>query len=180
MSRSFKIVVTGPFNSGKTTIVRTLCELSMTTERPLTRPEESAKKPTTTVGMDFGVVDLGDGYVVRLFGTPGQRRFSFMWHILAKSMNGYVLMVDATDESSVIEAQDIFAEFRRIYPDVPYVIVANKQDLGDALRPEDIRIAMGLSEEAPVLPGIAKDHASAWEILRTLLMFILQKNTKSG
>jgi small GTP-binding protein len=173
MLRSFKIVVTGPFNSGKTTLVRTLCELSMTSEREITRPEERAKKSTTTVGMDFGLVDLGDGYMVRLFGTPGQWRFSFMWFILAKSMHGFILMVDSADESSIIEAQQILHEFRRAYPETPYVVAANKQDLADALSPEDVRIAMGLSEEVPVLPCIAKDHASAWEVLRTLLTLII-------
>lgn len=173
--KSFKIVVTGPFNSGKTTLVKTLCELSMTTERPLTREEEKRKKPSTTVGMDFGVIDLGDGYYVRIFGTPGQRRFSFIWHILAKSMHGYILMVDSTDESSIIEAQEMLEEFRSIYPTTPFIVAANKQDLEGALTPEDVKIAMSLGDEINVVPSIAKDHESAWNVLRTLLEIIIEK-----
>ncbi|MCS7145433.1 MAG: ADP-ribosylation factor-like protein [Nitrososphaerota archaeon] len=172
---SFKILVTGPFNSGKTTIVKTLCELSMTTERPLTREEERRVKSSTTVGMDFGVIDLGDGYYVRLFGTPGQRRFSFIWHILAKSMHGYILMVDSSDESSIIEAQDILAEFRSTYPSTPFIVAANKQDIEGALKPEDIRLAMSLREDVVVVPSVAKSHESAWVVLRTLLETILEK-----
>jgi len=173
--KSFKILVTGPFNSGKTTLVKTLCELSMTTERPLTREEERRKKSSTTVGMDFGVVDLGDGYYVRLFGTPGQRRFSFIWHILAKSMNGYILMVDSSDESSILEAQEILNEFRTFYPKTPFIIAANKQDIEGALPPEDLKFAMSLGDEVTIVPSIAKDHESAWVVLRTLLEAIIEK-----
>ncbi|MEM0481798.1 MAG: GTP-binding protein [Nitrososphaerota archaeon] len=176
--KSFKIVVTGPFNSGKTTLVKTLCELSMTTERQLAREEERRKKSSTTVGMDFGVIDLGDGYYVRIFGTPGQRRFSFIWHILAKSMHGYILMVDSTDESSILEAQEILEEFRSIYPNTPFIIAANKQDLEGALPPEDVKIAMSLGDEVYVVPSIAKDHESAWTVLRTLLETILEKTRR--
>jgi len=174
--RSFKILVTGPFNSGKTTLVKTLCELSMTTERPISREEERQKKPTTTVGMDFGVVNLGDGYYVRLFGTPGQRRFSFIWHILAQSMHGYILMVDSTDESSIIDAQAILDEFRRAYPGTPFVVAANKQDIEDALTPEDVRFAMNLGEDVLVIPSIAKDHEKAWSVLGALLEVILERS----
>lgn len=147
----------------------------MTTERALTREEERQKKSSTTVGMDFGVIDLGDGYYVRLFGTPGQRRFSFIWHILAKSMHGYILMVDSSDESSILEAQEILDEFRTTYPDTPFIVAANKQDIDGALPPEDIRFAMSLSSDVIVVPSVAKSHESAWNVLRTLLETILAK-----
>ncbi|MEM0445107.1 MAG: GTP-binding protein [Nitrososphaerota archaeon] len=174
--KSYKVIVTGPFNSGKTTLVKTLCELSMTTEREITRTEERTKKTTTTVGMDFGVVDLGDGYYVRLFGTPGQKRFSFVWHILAKGMHGYIMMVDSADESSILEAQEVLWEFRRTYPDTPYVIAANKQDIEDALSAEDIRFAMNLGRDVVIVPSVAKSHESAWNVLRTLLEMIIEKH----
>ncbi|MCS7142670.1 MAG: ADP-ribosylation factor-like protein [Aigarchaeota archaeon] len=166
---SIKVVVTGPFNAGKTTLVRTLTEISIGTERPLSRPEERAVKSETTVGLDFGLVNLGDGHVVRLFGTPGQRRFSFMWKILSVGMHGYILMVDSTDEESIMESGRIYQEFKSISPGTPHVISANKQDMPNALSPDDIRIALDLPEEAPIVPTVAKDHSSAWETLRTLL-----------
>jgi len=166
---SFKILILGPFNAGKTTLVQTLSEISMTTEREITRPEERAKKTKTTVAMDFGIVNLGDGYVVRLFGTPGQRRFSFMWRVLSKGIHGYILIIDSTDEESIMEAIRIHENFREEHRDVPYVIAANKQDLPGAMSALDIRLALDVPDEVPVIPTIATNHQSAWNVLSTLL-----------
>ncbi len=166
---NFKILILGPFNAGKTTLVKTLSEISMTTEREVTRPEEKTKKTKTTVAMDFGIINLGDGYVVRLFGTPGQRRFSFMWRILSKGIHGYILIIDSTDEESIIEGIKIHESFREEHRDVPYVVAANKQDLPGAISPLDIRFALSIPDEVPVIPTVATNHQSAWNLLSTLL-----------
>lgn len=166
---NFKILILGPFNAGKTTLVQTLSEISMTTEREVTRPEEKAKKTKTTVAMDFGIVNLGNGYVVRLFGTPGQRRFSFMWRVLSKGIHGYILIIDSTDEESIMEGIRMLESFREEHREVPYVVAANKQDLPGAMSPLDIRLALDIPDEVPVIPTIATNHQSAWNVLSTLL-----------
>lgn len=174
-----KILVIGPFNAGKTTLVRTLSELSMTTEREVSSEAERRVKPKTTVAMDFGILRLDEGFVVRLFGTPGQRRFSFMWRILSRGMHGYILTLDSTDEGSIAEAGRIYVETRSHNADVPHIIAANKQDLEGALSPDDIRIALDVPEEVPIIPTVATDHASSWNALKALLSLCIQRGAIS-
>ena len=99
----YKIVVTGPFASGKTSFVKTGSDIEIVeTEKSITT-EDKGIKALTTVAMDFGRVDL-NGDKVHLYGTPGQTRFAFMWEILAKEMNGFIVLVDATDTPSFPDA----------------------------------------------------------------------------
>jgi uncharacterized protein len=121
LSKPLKIVVTGPFNAGKTTLIRTISEVAIVgTERDVT-DETKSVKASTTVAMDFGRISFGDGACLFLFGTPGQRRFEVMWEILSEGMIGFVLLVHAGDGRSVDEAVHILDTFRE-YADVPYVV----------------------------------------------------------
>src|SRR5260221_14330153 len=90
----YKIIVTRPFNSGKTTFVSTISDIAVvTTEKKITT-EDRGIKNETTVAMDYGRVEI-DGKVLHLSGTPGQTRFNFMWDILAREMNAFVVLVDS-------------------------------------------------------------------------------------
>ena len=91
-----KMVITGPFSSGKTAFIGAVSEIDVvSTERRISSSAEQIKE-TTTVAMDFGRITVGDDLVLYLFGTPGQRRFDFMWDILSQGMLGFVVMVDST------------------------------------------------------------------------------------
>ena len=95
-----KIVVTGPFAAGKTTLIRTISEITvLSTERGIS-DESARRKRETTVAMDFGRISVDSDLVLYLFGTPGQQRFDFMWEMLGEGMLGYVLLLDATHPSS--------------------------------------------------------------------------------
>ncbi len=84
-TQTVKMVITGPFNSGKTEFVRSISEIDVvSTERKLTSEAERDVKEDTTVAMDFGRITVDNDLVLYLFGTPGQRRFDFMWEILAQ------------------------------------------------------------------------------------------------
>jgi uncharacterized protein len=119
-SKPVKIVVTGPFSAGKTTLIRTVSEVAIVgTERDVTDDTRNVKD-RTTVAMDFGRISFESASLF-LFGTPGQRRFEVMWEILSDGMVGFILLVHAADERSLMEAWHILDTFRR-YADVPYVI----------------------------------------------------------
>ena len=172
--QTVKMVVTGPFSSGKTQFIQTVSEIDVVaTERKIS--SESARiKETTTVAMDFGRITVDDDLVLYLFGTPGQKRFDFMWEILSEGMLGFVVMVDSSRPETFREARRILETFRAYAP-TPYVVSANKQDLSDAWDPEDMRIALRLSPEVKLLPCVATDKEAVKNALLELLYSILER-----
>jgi signal recognition particle receptor subunit beta len=136
-----KIVVTGPFAAGKTTLIETISEVAIVaTERDVSEHATEFGKPRTTVAMDFGRLTFGQDCSLFLFGTPGQRRFEVMWEILSEGMIGFILLVHAADPRSLEEAAHIFEEFKR-YADVPYLVGVTHTDLSDTPAEELIEAA---------------------------------------
>ncbi|MGB9673049.1 MAG: GTP-binding protein [Anaerolineales bacterium] len=172
--QTVKMVVTGPFNAGKTAFIRTVSEINVvSTERKISQEAEKVKE-TTTVAMDFGRISIDQDLVLYLFGTPGQRRFDFMWEILSEGMLGFVVMVDSCKPETFREARSILETFRAYAP-TPYIVAANKQDLPDAWDVEDLRIALRLDPQVRLLPCIATDKESVKKVLIELLNQILRE-----
>ena len=170
--QTLKIVVTGPFSSGKTELIQTISEIEVVaTDRTITRESERIKSKTT-VAMDFGRITIDEELILYLFGTPGQRRFDFMWEILSEGMLGFVVMVDSTRPETFREARRILDTFRSYSP-VPYIVAANKQDLEDAWPAEDLRIVLRVESEIKVVPCVATDRESVKQVLLELLYSIL-------
>lgn len=173
--QAVKMVVTGPFAAGKTEFISTVSEIDVvSTERKISTVEENETKDATTVAMDFGRITVDDDLVLYLFGTPGQRRFDFMWEILSEGMLGFVVLIDSTKPETFREAKRILTSFER-YAGTPYVIVANKQDLEDAWEPDDLRIILRLNSNVRVLPCVARDKESVKGVLLELLYSILDR-----
>jgi hypothetical protein len=172
--QTVKMVVTGPFSSGKTQFIQTVSEIDVVaTERKISSESERIKE-TTTVAMDFGRITVDDDLVLYLFGTPGQKRFDFMWEILSEGMLGFVVMVDSARPETFREARRILETFRAYAP-TPYVVTANKQDLPDAWDPDDMRIALRLSPDVKLLPCVATEKESVKNALLELLYSILER-----
>src|SRR5512135_542377 len=172
--QTVKMVVTGPFNSGKTEFIRSISEIDVvSTERRISSESERVKD-TTTVAMDFGRITVDQDLVLYLFGTPGQKRFDFMWEILSEGMLGFIVMVDSTRPETFREARSILETFRAYAP-TPYVVAANKQDLNDAWEVEDMRHALRLDSKVKLLPCTATDRDSVKSILLELLYSILSE-----
>jgi len=170
--QTVKMVVTGPFSSGKTEFIQSVSEIDVvSTERKITSQAERIKD-TTTVAMDFGRITVDDDLVLYLFGTPGQKRFDFMWEILSEGMLGFVVMVDSTRPETFREARRILETFRAYSP-TPYVVTANKQDCSDAWEPNDMRIALRLDHKVKLLPCVATDKQAVKTVLLELLFSIL-------
>jgi uncharacterized protein len=172
--QAVKIVVTGPFAAGKTTLIRTISEITvLSTERGIT-DSTRARKAETTVAMDFGRITIDRDLVLYLFGTPGQERFDFMWEILGEGMLGYVVLVDAEREDSIAEAAAILDAFRRMAR-VPYVVALNRSS---GLAEDDerqIRDTLGLAPEVALLPCDATDKESVKAVLLALLYSVLDE-----
>jgi small GTP-binding protein len=174
LMQTVKMVVTGPFNSGKTAFIQSVSEIDVvSTERKISSEAERIKE-TTTVAMDFGRITVDDDLVLYLFGTPGQKRFDFMWEILSEGMLGFVVMVDSSRPETFREARGILQTFRAYAP-TPYVVAANKQDMDDAWEVDDLRIALNLDSKVKMLPCIATDKDMVKNVLLELLYSILEE-----
>jgi uncharacterized protein len=168
-----KIVVTGPFAAGKTTLIRTISEITvLSTEKGIT-DETRSRKTDTTVAMDFGRITIDRDLVLYLFGTPGQDRFDFMWEILGEGMLGYVLLVDACRPDSLEESVGILDAFRRM-AHVPFVVGLNRADGIDEAEERRVREALELEPHVPVVPCDATDRESVKSVLLALLYAVVE------
>jgi uncharacterized protein len=159
----YKVIVTGPFSSGKTTFVNTISDVPVvSTERKITT-EDSGIKAETTVAMDYGRVTL-DGRSIHLYGTPGQARFSFMWEILAKEMSAFVVLVDSTDPASFPDASELIDNFYSIRA-APYLVVASKADMPGAANLNEVRRGTQVGQDITVMPCNSTQKSSVRQVL---------------
>jgi small GTP-binding protein len=178
--QTVKMVVTGPFSAGKTEFIQSVSEIDVvSTERKISGREERTVKESTTVAMDFGRITVDNDLVLYLFGTPGQKRFDFMWEILSEGMLGFIVLVDSTRPETFREARTILETFRAYAP-TPYVVAANKQDRGDAWEVDDMRHALRLDSKIKLLPCTATDRKSVKDVLLELLYSILAEMESGG
>ncbi|MDX1995840.1 MAG: ATP/GTP-binding protein [bacterium] len=173
---NYKIVVTGPFNSGKTEFIKTISDIEVvSTERKITT-EDRGIKAETTVAMDYGRVKL-DEDTLYLYGTPGQTRFDFMWEILSSEMNAFIVLVDSTDAPSFPDAAELIRLFSS-YVKVPYLIVANKTDLPGATRIEEVRRGTKADSNITVMPCVAKQKTSVRQVLLQMVELLKRESAK--
>lgn len=130
MSQTYKLVFAGPVGSGKTTAIQTLSDIEVVRTEARAGDEVRALKPTTTVAMDYGLMRLPTGDSVRLYGTPGQKRFDFMWDILTHNALGLVLLIDASASDPLADLEGYLGEFRGFVDRTAVVVGVTHTDLG--------------------------------------------------
>lgn len=111
MAREYKIIFVGSMGSGKTTAIRNISDVAPVSTEANNSARAEFDKATTTVAMDYGEVALSDGDVLRLYGTPGQARFDFMWKILGRGALGFVFLVDNSRPDPCQDLKDYLDAF---------------------------------------------------------------------
>ncbi len=168
----YKIIVTGSFNSGKTTFVRAISEIEpITTDKPVSEPMLKIIKPLTTVAMDFGVLTVDKDLVLHIYATPGQERFDVIYDILLKNALALIVLGDATDRGSVSSMRKFFNKFISLKK-LPAVFALTKVDLPHRLPDEEINMALGgIPSDIPIL----KINATHKEDVKKTLLTALQR-----
>jgi len=136
--QELKIVFTGPMGAGKTTAITTISDCAPVATEVHNNDRQTFAKDSTTAALDFGQLSVAPGTAVRLYGTPGQERFSFMWEILGRGAMGVIVLIDASSPSAAIELKHYAETFRRISPHQPLVVGVGRV----ALAPEGILPAL--------------------------------------
>jgi signal recognition particle receptor subunit beta len=172
-AQELKIVFAGPMGAGKTTAIGVVSDLPPVSTEVANNDQHAFAKEFTTVGLDFGQLELEDGTVVRLYGTPGQERFSFMWEIIGAGAIGTILLLDATSSTALSDLRTQAQIFRRVAPEQPFVIGVGRTDPADDRHIEACtRILAELGVSAPVLSVDVRKRADVLLLIETLLTIL--------
>ncbi|MEV8451591.1 ATP/GTP-binding protein [Streptomyces sp. NPDC052095] len=171
-----KIVVTGPFGVGKTTLIRTLSEIAtLHTEEAMTRSsirfDDTAGLPdktTTTVAVDFGRLTVLDDLVLYLFGTPGQQRFLPLWEDIARGALGALVLVDTRRLADSFAVMDMVEE-----QGLPYAVAVNRFTDAPVHTDEVLRRHLDLAPDTPLVQCDARERRGSIDALIALAEHVL-------
>lgn len=167
--KEYKLLITGTMGAGKTTAIRSISDTApIVTD--VVNHDKSVDKARTTVGLDYGMLALDNGDRIRLFGTPGQARFDFLWQILAKNALGLVILIDNSRPDPLADLTMFLDGFATHLETLPCVIGVGRTETHPATTLDhyaDLLEARGMV--FPILPVDVRQRADVVSLIDTLL-----------
>ena len=169
--KEYKLVFTGTTGAGKTTAINAISEVPAV-KTDVANTDATLDKEFTTVGLDFGQLSLANGDRVRLFGTPGQARFDFMWKILAKDAFGLIILIDNSRPDPLADLSFYLNGFEQVIAMTPCVIGVGRTESYPAPSVDDF--ALMLAEKDLALPVIPVDVRQSKDVILLLEILMAQ------
>ena len=169
-THELKIVFTGPMGAGKTTAIAAISDFPPISTEMYNHDRESNAKAATTVALDLGQIGLEDGTVVRLYGTPGQERFSFMWEIIGRGAMGVILLLDGSSPDALADLRTYTSVFQRIAPDQPLIVGVGRTQPDDSEQLDACaRVLATMNLLAPIFSIDVRKREDVLLLIETLL-----------
>lgn len=165
----YKILFTGTMGAGKTTAIGAVSETPPVIT-DVHNHDASHAKERTTVGLDFGQLTLENGDRLRLFGTPGQSRFDFLWKILSQNAIGMILLADNSRPDPLADLRVYLEGFANELSAMPCVIGVGRLDTHPAPSLDDYAEELARRHLVlPVLPVDVRRRQDVTLLIDTLL-----------
>jgi signal recognition particle receptor subunit beta len=167
------ILFAGPMGAGKTTAIQSLSEIEVVKTEANNSERHIVDKATTTVALDYGEILIGAEDKVRLYGIPGQKRFSFMWTILKKRAEGMILLVNSDAPDPIGEMTFFLEEFRELYDRGGVVIGITRSDVKEGPTVADFTDALERTNPGLVIPVFTVDPRNKGQMENVLLALVV-------
>lgn len=172
-----KILFTGTTGAGKTTAIGAISEIEpLSTD--VRNTDANVSKAMTTAGMDYGELTLEDGDKLRLYGTPGQERFSFMWPILSKGAMGLIILIDNSSADPLADLDRYLKGFEVLVSERACVVGVGR--LPSHPEPSLDQFANRLAAHELACPVIEVDVREPAQVLQMMELLLLQLEIKEG
>lgn len=172
-NEKLKIIFAGSVGSGKTTAIESISDVTTFSTEEKATDEVKLMKENTTVAMDYGAMLLDNGAYVHLYGTPGQKRFSFMWEILAEGAIGIIIVINCAVENALDELGEYLLAFKSAIENASLIIGVTHTDLWTGIPIETIKYHVRkFNPSIPVFSFDARDKNETSSLLKSLLYHI--------
>lgn len=171
---SYKIIFAGPVGAGKTEAIRSLSDKEVVTTEEIASDDVKLMKKTTTVAMDYGIMKLPTGEQVRLYGTPGQKRFDFMWEILSENALGLILLINAENPDPVQDMKDYMESFVPLIKSSAMIVgITHAENMAWDLHERLSHELINMNIPANVMVVDARDKAQMAQLVSVLIYAIM-------
>ncbi|MFZ2311553.1 MAG: ATP/GTP-binding protein [Methylobacter sp.] len=166
----YKIIFTGPVGAGKTTAIESISDIPPIKTDASASDMTKTKKASTTVAMDYGIMNLAGGEKIHLYGTPGQERFDFMWDILITGGIGLILLLDNTRTDPFQDMKFFLDSFQKFIAETNVAIGVTQMDLSNKPTINDYHIQLqGMGIKPPVFSVDARVKNDVSLLVQSLL-----------